>query len=142
MKFKGRAEISLADWLEDASSPTHPAHQHPQILLSKLKTIVLEGLLIPYRFHILRRAPSPPIRCPISGNEPSAGNFTLALPIVQRFPSCQMIGIAPVVNFTPAVCEYPWVTFPTTASARGFLGGDAHTCMQEHMEREQEGASR
>lgn len=63
-----------------------------------------EGLLIPYRFHILRRVPSPPICRPISGNQPSAGNFTLALPIVQRFPSCQMIGTVPAVNFTPAVC--------------------------------------
>lgn len=31
-----------------------------------------------------------------------------------------MIGIAPVVNFTPAVCEYPWVTFPTTGTPGDF----------------------
>lgn len=98
-----------------------------------------ESLLIPYRFHILRRVPSPPICRPISGNEPSAGNFTLALPIVQCFPSCQMIGIAPVVNFTPAVCEYPWVTFPTTASTGDF---SMERCTYMHAGADRKGTGR
>lgn len=101
-----------------------------------------EVLLIPYRFHILRRVPSPPICRPISGNEPSAGNFTLALPIVQCFPSCQMIGITPVVNFTPAVCEnIPGWPFQQQRARGISWWRDAHTCTRDQTEREQEGAS-